>query len=87
VKCDFSKEGVLRPTKAMSPCDKEASQFLLAVWRGVSPWTEGRTSPPKLIARCADHMIVGAADRQEPGLCLLTAVSEQEAVVFKTHEE
>jgi len=85
MKCDFSKEGVLRSTKKSEVlyCDKEASQFLLIAWKGMSPWAKARrVSPPKLVARCVDHMIVGAADRQD-----LKAISEQEAIVFKIHEE
>jgi hypothetical protein len=86
MKCDFSKKGVLRPTKksAMPPCDKEASQFMIISWEGMSPWAKALPKPSsqRLIARCVDHMIADADARKD-----LVLISEQDAIVFKTHEE
>jgi len=86
MKCDFSasKGFILRPpvNSGKLPCCKQAEQFLLTFWKSMRPWAEGQTSAPRLIARCEDHMVTDTADRLD-----LTTISEQEAVVFKIHEE
>ena len=81
MKCDFAK---FSNSSTEIPCHKEATQFMLTIWKN-SRLTENiwkKQSSPKLIARCFDHFVVGVADRQD-----LVEITEEEAIVFRTHEE